>query len=467
MVERVKSQTLGTWARINQVTDSKLRKGLAIGGPTLLYSFVDRLASDWVHMPLTCVVGSFIVASIASLGVWGVSNRSRRIVNEGWLREAEDNLKAREAELAEIAKGGLDIEEVKRLRETNAGLLGKNSELEAKVSESEAQLSEYGATFRDYYKLRVFRGGDDGVDADYLLSDKIGEGGLGTVKFAINLNMGNRLEVIKIAKREVAIDEDYRARFFNEARIMLNDLHNQPRVVEVYGYGELDRCPFIVMEFVRGNSLAREIKNHGSLGFSRAANWMIEIADAFVKIHRAGIIHRDVKPDNIMITEEGKIKIIDFGIAKVTGREITNKTKAGSIFGTPEYMAPEQVEGKGVSNQTDLYALGLIFYEMLTGRSPFLGKTERLEFLTLMNRLNASWNKWSQGDFPKIARETGIEDKEGKLQKIIEKLLNPKTKYRYSKAEKLVADLRDLLGIEATPYETTSPGDGPAGIHKK
>jgi serine/threonine protein kinase len=343
------------------------------------------------------------------------------------------------------------------LQEQIDSLLAENEGLRAK-------LTEHNTTFSEVRELTV-RKGEEEFQNKYLLSDKIGEGGTASVRFAINLSAGNHLEVIKITKREYSGDDKHRKRVFREADITMTTLSDHEKIVKVYGYGETDEGPFIVMEYVRGSSLAAEISKYGKLPLLKAIYWMIGIAEVFAAMHNVGVIHRDAKPQNIMITEEGEIKIIDFGIAKITGREVTKLTQAGSIFGTPEYMAPEQLDGKEVNNQTDLYALGLIFYEMLIGRSPFIGKSESLEWLKLLGRLHNAWTNWDRGKFPDIASDIGRPDLSEKLKNIFSRLLHPDRNKRYLSALEFARDLMSLREVDPG-YEPTGHGDEPKGIKR-
>lgn len=205
----------------------------------------------------------------------------------------------------------------------------------------------------------------------YVLSEEIGVGGQASVRLAINLSQNNRLEVLKIAHPQFSKDAAYRDRFLGEAKLLQGLEH--PKVVNVYGYGEMgekdDKRLFYSMEFVQGTDLAVMLQRVGRMGMLEATNLIIEIAEVFADLHDNSIIHRDIKPDNILLTSTG-VKIIDFGIARDT--ELVHRmTQTGSVFGTPAYMPQEQMMGLGKADaRSDVYALAVTFYETIIGELP-------------------------------------------------------------------------------------------------
>ena len=216
---------------------------------------------------------------------------------------------------------------------------------------------------------------------NYRILELIGEGGMGRVYIAEHIKLGRRV-AMKMLRPELASNAVTVARFFAEARAVNQISHEN--IVEITDFLEQpggDNC--IIMELLRGADLGRLIERKGVLSLPRALDIAGQIANALATVHAAGIVHRDLKPDNIFLIERGGnpdfVKLVDFGVAKLTdptGRRglAMHTTAAGQIIGTPEYMSPEQAGGQEVDHRTDIYALGVIFYEMVTGRLPFQAK---------------------------------------------------------------------------------------------
>jgi serine/threonine protein kinase len=203
---------------------------------------------------------------------------------------------------------------------------------------------------------------------------EIGRGGMGTVYRAIHLGL-ERPVAVKIIKPEFAADRDVADRFLREARTMARLRH--PHSAMIFDAGNLpDGRHFIVMEFVEGVTLSDSLAREGRFSAERAVRIAVQICDVLADAHQLGIIHRDLKPSNIMLNERGAC-VLDFGVAKVlaTSTEITAthaSTGSGQIIGTPRYMSPEQCLGQRVGARSDLYSLGVVLYEMLAGRPPFI-----------------------------------------------------------------------------------------------
>ena len=222
----------------------------------------------------------------------------------------------------------------------------------------------------------------DTVLADrYRVVKKLGEGGMGTVYLAEHTTINKRL-AIKVLSPEFSHKQDLVDRFLQEARAA--SMIDQENVVEITDFGSTPGgSVFFVMEFLNGEDLSDTIKNTGPLPWHRVKPIMLQIVEALKCAHAAGIVHRDMKPDNCFRIKRGSnadfIKVLDFGIAKVTSDEGDgggkNLTRTGMIFGTPEYMSPEQAKGEKVDHRVDVYALGIILYELLTGRVPFTADT--------------------------------------------------------------------------------------------
>jgi eukaryotic-like serine/threonine-protein kinase len=223
----------------------------------------------------------------------------------------------------------------------------------------------------DPFVGRVIRG-------RYRVERQLGEGAMGTVYLAEQLSIRRKV-ALKILRADFARDENFVARFQQEARLVaaLNDTRN-PRVTFVHDFDQADDGSFfIVMEWLDGHALSEVIAREGALGLSRALRLATQIAEGLDAAHSAGVIHRDVKPHNIMVlTASDDIKLMDFGIARLRDSSSrTRLTQTGMMMGTPSYMAPEQIEGGEVTTAVDVYSFGIVFYEMLTGVVPFRANT--------------------------------------------------------------------------------------------
>jgi tRNA A-37 threonylcarbamoyl transferase component Bud32 len=214
----------------------------------------------------------------------------------------------------------------------------------------------------------------------YRVIKKLGEGGMGTVYLGEHATIGKKFAV-KVLSYEYAHKEDLRDRFLQEARAA--SMISQENVVEITDFGDTpDGSVFFIMEFLQGEDLSDTLKSEGRLPWSRAKPIMLQICRALAAAHDAGIIHRDMKPENCYRIARGSnedfIKVLDFGIAKVTSAdegEGKGLTRTGMIFGTPEYMSPEQAQGARPDHRVDVYAVGVILYELLTGEVPFSADT--------------------------------------------------------------------------------------------
>ena len=237
----------------------------------------------------------------------------------------------------------------------------------------------------DGTSLKSLTGGDTVLDAimgrtikgRYEVLKKLGEGGMGTVYLAEQVSIGRKV-ALKLLQGNYAKKDEFIARFRREARLAASLSHRN--IVTIYDFDQdSDDTLFIAMEYVDGRKLTDVIRSDGPLDVQRAVRLGSQIAEGLDAAHRQGVIHRDIKPDNIMIignddTEE--VKLMDFGIARLrdTGA-MSHLTQTGMIMGTPAYMSPEQAEGTEVSDKTDIYALGIVLYEMLSGAVPFKATT--------------------------------------------------------------------------------------------
>jgi serine/threonine protein kinase len=212
----------------------------------------------------------------------------------------------------------------------------------------------------------------------YQVLEKLGAGGMGEIFKAQDARL-NRMVAIKVLSRRAALDEERRRRFIKEAQAASS--LNHPNIITIYDILSDQENEYMVMEYVAGKTLT-ELIPKGGLGVSKTLQFGVQIADALAAAHAAGIVHRDLKPGNIMVTESGRVKILDFGLAKMTlATQISEDTETiggapltmeGSIIGTVSYMSPEQAEGKRVDPRSDVFSFGVVLYEMITGAKAFL-----------------------------------------------------------------------------------------------
>jgi len=213
----------------------------------------------------------------------------------------------------------------------------------------------------------------------YVLVSKIGSGGMGEVYLAEDSEL-NRKVALKFLSHHLCQDADCRARFKREAQAAAR--LNHPNIVTVYEVSEYNGRPFLAMEFVEGLSLRQLIEN-GSLTDERTVDLAIGICEGLNRAHQKGVVHRDIKPGNILLDAEGRPKVVDFGLASIEGYD--RLTRTGSIVGTVNYMSPEQVRGEAADHRTDIFSFGTVFYEMLTGKLPFLGEVHAAVLYSIVN----------------------------------------------------------------------------------
>lgn len=202
----------------------------------------------------------------------------------------------------------------------------------------------------------------------YRIAEKIGGGGMAEVYKATDSVLG-RTVAVKVLHPQFATEADFVARFRQEAQAAANLGH--PNIVNIYDWGEQDHTYFIVMEFIEGKNLKEVINAQGPLSARKTMEIAAQVASALEFAHRHDVIHRDIKPHNIVLTPTGGVKVTDFGIAR---RGTSSMTQTGSVLGTAQYISPEQAQGRVVGAQSDIYSLGVVMYEMLTGDPPFAGE---------------------------------------------------------------------------------------------
>src|ERR687885_2288161 len=204
-------------------------------------------------------------------------------------------------------------------------------------------------------------------DGRYRILRKLGSGGMANVYLAEDQELGRRV-AIKILNDRHANDDQFVERFRREAKNAAGLSH--PNIVSIYDRGEAEGTYYIAMEYLDGRSLKELIVSRGPAPVPVAIDYVRQILSALRFAHRNGIVHRDIKPHNVLVDPEGRVKVTDFGIARSGASQMT---EAGSIIGTAQYLSPEQARGAAVDQRSDLYSLGVVLYELLTGTVPFSG----------------------------------------------------------------------------------------------
>jgi eukaryotic-like serine/threonine-protein kinase len=292
----------------------------------------------------------------------------------------------------------------------------------------------------------------------YEIVAALGKGGMGEVYLAQDTRLDRRV-ALKILPAEFAVDSDRLHRFIREAKSA--SALNHPNIITVYDIGEAAGTPFIAYEFVDGTTLSERVR-HASLNIESSLEIAIQIASALVEAHHAGIIHRDLKPDNVMIRPTGLVKLLDFGIARLsrpaepghdaaTGMQV--QTHLGLLIGTPLFMSPEQARGTDVDHQTDIFSFGAVLYEMLSGVSPFAADTVSDVIAAVLTR-----------EPPPLA------DVPPRLAGIVSKSLQKDKARRYQTATDLQRDLIDVKHeLDASGVRGPAPAraDGEAAAQRR
>ncbi len=265
----------------------------------------------------------------------------------------------------------------------------------------------------------------------YRLDQQIGTGGMSTVYRAFDTVLERRVAV-KLMHRDMAGHPDQLERFRREARAVAQ--LNHPHIVQVIDAGEDENMPYIVFEYVEGETLKDRIRRFGRLPVPEAIAYAIEIAWALSGAHDRGIVHRDVKPQNVLVDEEGSAKVTDFGIARTLDQE--GLTADGRVLGTTDYVSPEQALGHAVTGQSDLYSLGVVLFEMLTGDVPFHGDNQVAVAM-----------KHVREELPDLQYRRP--EASSALAAVVDRMTAKDLGTRYESTHDLIADLEDVFAIES------------------
>ncbi len=263
------------------------------------------------------------------------------------------------------------------------------------------------------------------IISHYKILEKLGAGGMGEVYLAEDTKLDRKV-AMKFLPPHASLDADANARFQREAKAAA--ALNHPNIITVHEIGEHEGRAFIAMEYIKGQSLREKIKTAiVPLLIDEVINIASQVCEGLAAAHQAGITHRDLKPENLMIAADGRVKILDFGLAKLRG--VSKLTAEATTLGTISYMSPEQARGEEVDHRTDIWSLGVVLYEMIAGQLPFKGEYEAALFYSIMN----------EQPEPLARYKAGVSDA---LQRIVDKTLDKDRGTRYQHVDDLLADLK-------------------------
>ena len=266
----------------------------------------------------------------------------------------------------------------------------------------------------------------------YFITSLIQEGGMSYVYLADDV-INKKQVAVKIMKDETFSDPLNIARFQREARACAALRHSN--IVEIYDIDEYKGKPYIIMEYVESKSLKELLLTRGTFSVLEACDIVYQLADALMHAHEHGVIHRDIKPQNVMMQYDGGVKLLDFGIATIT--DAPNITQKDMVVGSVHYMAPEVLKGKGASPKSDIYALGITFFELLAGKQPF---TDSEPVKIAMKQI--------EEPLPSIHKIRN--DVSGKIEKIINKACQKNPDSRYQSMKALKHDLQSVMRVDIT-----------------
>jgi serine/threonine-protein kinase len=274
------------------------------------------------------------------------------------------------------------------------------------------------------------------IDGRYRLTEKLGEGGMGTVYRVEHVRMGKIL-ALKLLRPDIAVDKKIKQRFQQEARLV-SKLSN-PNTIQVFDFGELeDGSLYIAMEYLSGRDLAWTLRTHGPVPERRAISIICQVLASLAEAHEHKIIHRDIKPANIMLVKrrdgEEMVKVLDFGIAKLTQDEQRKYiTGVADFLGTPAYMSPEQAKGEELDARSDLYSVGAVLFELVTGRGPFVGPTP----ISIITKHMSE----PPPRFQDVAPEKFLTER---LEQVVRKALSKRREDRFASADEMRSELERL-----------------------
>src|SRR5215216_4674693 len=277
-------------------------------------------------------------------------------------------------------------------------------------------------------------------DGRYRVIRRLGSGGMANVYLAEDEELGRRV-AIKMLDDKHANDEQFVERFRREAKNAASLSH--PNIVSIYDRGEAEGTYYIAMEYIEGRTLKDLIVSRGPLPVERAVSYARQILGAVRFAHRKGIVHRDIKPHNVLVDTDGRLKVTDFGIARAGASQMT---EAGSIIGTAQYLSPEQARGSPVDQRSDLYSVGIVLYELLTGKVPFTGDAP----------VEIAMKHLSDVPEPPSSRR---EDVPHELDLVVMRALAKDPDERYQSAEEMDADLQRVsrgLGVSRRTEEAAT-----------
>jgi serine/threonine protein kinase len=293
----------------------------------------------------------------------------------------------------------------------------------------------------------------------YRILNKLGEGGMGEVYLGEDIRLGRQV-AIKFLPASYQYDSDRRTRFLGEARAA--SALRSPYIAAIYDIGEHDGALFIVMEYVEGKLLSRRI-SRGTIPYREAVEIVIQVADALDEAHSLGILHRDIKSSNLMVTDRGLVKVLDFGLAKAIAKAegesdqtvpLGQQTMPGIVLGTISYMSPEQAFGRDLDGRSDIFSLGIVFYEMLTSRLPFVGNSTTEIIDNIIHQQPTAISQY-------------ISDLPESLDALVRKCLEKDREHRYQSARELAGDLKEFKRADDSGSLAYSAGPRQTGASRR
>src|SRR3954470_22763798 len=282
---------------------------------------------------------------------------------------------------------------------------------------------------------------DTMVDGRYRAQKRLGAGGMAEVWCAEDEVLGRRV-ALKLLGSRFAEDPEFRERFRREAQSAAGLAH--PNIVGIFDRAEWEGTPYIAMELVDGRTLKELVTERGPLPPTVAVNFTEQILQALAYAHRRGLVHRDIKPQNVIVDADGTAKVADFGIARAANSEMT---QTGSIVGTVQYLSPEQAQGLPVDRRSDLYSVGIVLYELLTGRVPFDAEAP----------VSVALKQVSEHPVPPSQLRPGIPRA---LEAVVMRALEKDPARRFQSAEEFISALEEARRVPARPVVPVGPSPG-------